>query len=80
MATLHSSAEIISYVKGLSRFIRDVEITRIYQEGFYFEVKASGWYHYFFENRLRNLIQKNLEERMIIGIEFRFHIYSTELF
>ncbi len=78
--TLSTSAQIIEYIKDLSHFINHVRIVKVYPGGFLFEVNVPLWYKLVFKKRLSENIQKNLSERMITGIGFKFKIISKNFF
>lgn len=79
---LDTSAKIINYIGDLSYHIDKVRITAVYPggTGFSFKVMVPRWYKIFFSKTLRKRIQKKVSERMIVGVEFDFTIYSEEWF
>jgi hypothetical protein len=77
---LDTTAKIIKFIDGLSYFIDVVKITEVYPGGFSFKVRVPFWYKILFGWHLRRTIQREMKSRMIIGVDFKFVIYSTEFF
>jgi hypothetical protein len=77
---LSTSKEIINYISSLSDFIYKVKITSVEHGEFHFSIEVPFWYKFIFGKIFRKRIQKELEERLYIGVKFKFIIYSKKLF
>lgn len=78
--TLSTARSIIKYIEGLSHFIVRVSIKDVKPGEFYFSVEVPYWYKWTLGRILRRVIEKKLKERLILGVSFKFDIYSKTIF
>lgn len=79
-AKLYRTKEIVDFVQSLSYFIEWVEITKVENQKFYFEVKVPVLFRLVFGYFLKNKINRELNKRLPIGITFEFVFCGKELF
>jgi hypothetical protein len=77
---LETSAQIIRFVEHLSHFIDEVKITEVYSGGFSFKVKVPMWIRPIYGWRLRQIIQREMDKHMLLGVDFKFKLYSETIF
>ena len=77
---LETSSQIIRFIENLDHYIEYVKIDEVSRHEFHFMVKVPLWYKIVFGYFLRKKIQIEVSKRMLIGVGFKFDLYSKTWF
>lgn len=73
---LSTTKDLLDFIRKQSYFIEDVRIEKVEPLKFTFSVQLPMWYKFLFGYFLKRTIQKELSNRIPIGVLFDFYFYS----